>query len=316
MKNERVYVSLTGGLGNQLFQLARALAEKEATSVKILQSLGQPRRDNYGNLEIQGFDLPTHVEILSPVQTKPNLLIQKMAGYVLRMGISPRSYEKGLVRAAILYFSQFSLQLQLRLRVWLEIGDGVGYSPTTRSGPNTLLIGYFQSCVWAQKPDVYKMLQNLHPREESSGYSLIQKKSESERPIVVHVRLGDYLNEKDFGILSARYYEESIRELWESGEFGSIWAFSDEPEKARNLLPEDLLAKIYWVPQEGLTSVQVLQLMRLGHGYVIGNSTFSWWGAFLSYNEKAKVIAPDPWFLNLEDPKRLIPDDWKRIRAR
>lgn len=316
MRNERVYVSLTGGLGNQLFQLARALTEGQDTRVKILQSLGQPRRDSYGNLEIQGFELPEQVEIMKPAQTKAILLIQKMAGYVLRMGISPRSYEKGLLRAGIIFLSQFSLQVQLRTRVRLEIGNGVGYSPETRNGHNKLLIGYFQSYVWARKPDVYKMLQSLRPTEESRDYSRLHKKSESEKPIVVHVRLGDYLNEKDFGILSARYYEESIRELWESGEFGSIWAFSDEPEKARNLLPDDLLAKIYWVPQVGLTSAQVLQLMRLGYGYVIGNSTFSWWGAFLSYNENAKVIAPDPWFLNLEDPKRLIPDDWKRIRAR
>jgi len=316
MKNERVYVSLTGGLGNQMFQLARALAENKDARIQIVQSLGQPRRDSYGNLEIQGFELPEHVEIMNPTQTKANLLIQKMAGYVLRMGISPRSYEKGLIRASIIFLSQFSLQVQLGIKVRLEIGNGVGYSRETRTNPKKLLIGYFQSYVWAQKPGVYKIMQSLRPTEESRDYSLLRKKSESERPIIVHIRLGDYLNEKDFGVLSVRYYEESIRELWDSGEFGSIWAFSDEPEKAKNLLPEDLLAQIFWVPQAGLTSAQVLQLMRLGYGYVIGNSTFSWWGAFLSYREQAKVIAPNPWFLNLEDPEKLIPDDWKRIRAR
>ena len=141
-------------------------------------------------------------------------------------------------------------------------------------------------------------------------------KASAEKPIIVHVRLGDYLNEKDFGVLSEEYYQSSIRDLWASGEYGAIWAFSDEPERAGSFLPQELSSQIFWVPQEGLSSVQVLQLLRLGHAYVIGNSTFSWWGAFLSYKENPVVISPEPWFLNLPEPNNLIPPDWKRSKAR
>jgi hypothetical protein len=45
----------------------------------------------------------------------------------------------------------------------------------------------------------------------------------------------------------------------------------------------------------------------------MANSSFSWWGAWLSVKQEKNITVPDVWFgpkLN-HDIKDLIPEDWK-----
>ena len=58
--------------------------------------------------------------------------------------------------------------------------------------------------------------------------------------------------------------------------------------------------------------------MTLCDDFIIANSSFSWWGAWLSANKDKKVIAPLRWFgeegyTKNNDTKDLIPDGWTRI---
>jgi hypothetical protein len=55
--------------------------------------------------------------------------------------------------------------------------------------------------------------------------------------------------------------------------------------------------------------------MRLGSGYVIANSSFSWWAARISKFEKNLVVAPKPWFVGIDEELSLIPSDWKRLEG-
>jgi hypothetical protein len=57
-------------------------------------------------------------------------------------------------------------------------------------------------------------------------------------------------------------------------------------------------------------------LMSVCKHNIIANSSFSWWGAALSFNENAKVISPSPWFRGSQTPNDLIPDTWLQFDAR
>lgn len=46
---------------------------------------------------------------------------------------------------------------------------------------------------------------------------------------------------------------------------------------------------------------------------IIANSTFSWWGAWLNENTEKIVIAPAVWFIQGENDKDIIPDEWIKL---
>ena len=57
-----------------------------------------------------------------------------------------------------------------------------------------------------------------------------------------------------------------------------------------------------------------LCLMSLCSDFIIANSTFSWWGAWIA--DRGKVIAPKKWFgpnLIHNDTKDLYPKNWEVI---
>ena len=47
--------------------------------------------------------------------------------------------------------------------------------------------------------------------------------------------------------------------------------------------------------------------------FIIANSSFSWWSAWLSPEKNKTVIAPKKWFNQNIDTSDLIPDNWVRL---
>jgi hypothetical protein len=93
-----------------------------------------------------------------------------------------------------------------------------------------------------------------------------------------------------------------------------ILVFSDSPEKARELVhsvAESLKGKkVHFV--EGLDALPTLYMMSLcGGGCIMSNSTFSWWGAYLSVAKKLgkPVYVPNKW-VNYNVPQEGIYSDW------
>mgnify|MGYP003342821508 FL=1 len=98
--------------------------------------------------------------------------------------------------------------------------------------------------------------------------------------------------------------------------FDDIWVFSDEINLVRKEIPfKENKYRVKWFGNLELTDYETLELMRYGSGYIIANSTFSWWAAYLAYNKSAPVIAPNKWFQQGEDPNELCPPDWIKIES-
>ena len=125
-------------------------------------------------------------------------------------------------------------------------------------------------------------------------------------PIALHIRRGDFIwNNKNHPPLSLDYYKSALQ-LFDSDR--EVIIFSDDTEwcKEQELFVDDRFAVA-----EGGDQFYDLCLMSMCDDFIIANSTFSWWGAWLG--NRGKVIAPKRWFGETlgHDTKDLYCKGWK-----
>jgi hypothetical protein len=174
--------------------------------------------------------------------------------------------------------------------------------------PNDVsLLGYFQSEKWFKniesqiKDDFSFKNEIIEPCEE-----MIKQLS---NPISLHIRRGDFLkNSQNHFNLEIDYYEKALSSFEQDRE---VIIFSDDPEWCKL---QEIFSNDRFMVSESSNSYVDLCLMTLCSDHIIANSSFSWWGAWLSQSKK--VIAPKNWFgpnLNHNNTKDLYCENWEII---
>lgn len=309
----RTFVFLTGGLGNQLFQLATGLS-RERSQLILDWKLGNPRLNKSGNPDITDFQLPNGVQTRS--RYKRNKIYSKISGYLLREGLEPTRIEKLLGIGKITAYMLGKL-LFFRYRHVVKVVQATdnGFFEIDDVSENEFLIGYFQSFHWANLSLVEERLHAINLIEPSSELLGFLQEIRNVETVMIHVRLGDYKYHENFGIPSHEYYEAAMNELLKLRKIEKILLFSNESDLALSYIPVQWHELIYTVPDFSGSSAETLEAMRHAKNYIIGNSTLSWWGAKLSYTKNAHVFAPQPWFKSSPEPTDLIPPKWNRKDA-
>lgn len=305
-KNKRFGLVLNGGLGNQLFQIAACLYISKNKKLQLIGELGKPR--------LLPDSMPVSSNWIFPAESvmygsKKNGAIAKFISRIL-LSVSA-SY--GTNKISRLTFSTTNLILRILgylTNYRILLGRGVGYTDNLDSANRGLGIGYFQSYKYAVDPDVSRILRKIKPKSPGEQLLTYIALAEVENPIVVHVRLGDYLNEENFGILPRSYFIDNLERLMNKLPDSKVWVFSDDLASAAEYFQKIEKSKVRLVPEIDLCTVSTLELMRHGVAHLISNSSFGWWGAFLSYRENGIVICPKPWFKGLPDPQDLVPPNW------
>lgn len=127
-------------------------------------------------------------------------------------------------------------------------------------------------------------------------------------PIALHIRRGDYTHNSDrHPVMPLSYYEEALQKFDSSRE---VIVFSDDTNWCKE---QDIFSDDRFLVSEGTDTYHDLCLMSMCSDFIIGNSSFSWWGAWLA--NKGSVYYPSLWFgpaLN-HDLKDLFPEHWSKI---
>ena len=313
---KKTYLYLTGGLGNQLFQLSACLYNSKYNYDPLIidTQIGNPRLNALGMSELESLQFPSYIKVLK--KKRFNYIQQRIASYILRSGLklSENNLEY-LIHAVINFIAIFMFSFRYKSFAQIIRSNNLGFIRIERPRVSRILIGYFQSYKYANNFEVYNAIKLMFSKLDSGVYSKFRVLSEKERPLVVHIRLGDYRKEKNFGILSKTYYENALKYQLKNYDYGKIWLFSDETQNCLDFIPIEHKEKVRIFDEPSISSAELLRIMSLGHGYIIANSTLSWWAAFLSQNTNGRIIGPDKWFNLLDDPLDLIPDSWMRFPA-
>lgn len=172
---------------------------------------------------------------------------------------------------------------------------------------NVDLYGYFQSEKYFKhiEDDIRKDF-TFESEVTDVCQEFIEEVVKSDKIISVHVRRGDYLNLKSFHPTPPiEYYSEALKKF----EDVPVIIFSDDSEWClrQKLFNPDR----FFISQSNMAKYD-LCLMSMCTHHIIANSSFSWWGAWLSKSKN--VIAPKVWFgpsLPDHDTQDLYLDGWE-----
>lgn len=316
---QRIVVPITGGLGNQLFQLSFALHYSQITKLPFVleESIAKPRLTS-SNASICSLQLGENLIPTIRANGKISSLATKVYGWNLVNGIRGKS-SKFLGTELLTNFIS-SVVFSLATRIWskIHISKGLGFdSEITKSGLGGFFIGYFQTYKFSVLEGVFNQLMQLRPKSISTLLSENLAVVDLIRPILLHVRLTDYRSEESFGIPDGIYYLESLRFLKKIGAYKPVWVFSDDIAGAKEHLSGiEKEFQLHFFESDSLSDVENWYLMRGFSAYVIANSSYSWWAAYLRKDQHSFVVYPHPWFDNETEPKNLFPINWIPIPAK
>lgn len=264
-------VSLSGGLGNQLFQWATGFSLARTNNLNlVLSDLEIGER----SFQLQSFGIAPPRENLD---------------YLSRIAILRRkNQENHLQKIAWLVKYPF-----LSNRIILEKDFAFDPKISRKAKAGTILKGTFQSERYFSKffRDIKNTLLNGFSASDLTQET-VQKYS-SDRWVGVHVRRGDYLKFRDvFGPLGPDYFRRARDRLVDL--FGSdlrFILFSDDNAEAEKVC--DWADEI--APENNEPPAQALWLLSRANAIIGSNSTFSWWASFLSSAGTPSVF-PKPWF--------------------
>lgn len=299
-----IYVEILGRMGNQMFSYAHA---------RYLQSIFQDEKialdfTNFRNEDetwinyLQYFHCSKNIQI---DRRKMNLL-QKAA---LHLFFRIRNIRGGGYSQIYRDESKWAKIMAL-FDIYIFTN---GYYPFHYRGyfKNKLLLGYFES----QKyfiPIRDILIEDFQVTDFAKNTSAAELKKEiiqhREEVICVGVRKGDFVsnsNQAYCDICSPQYYLAGVNRiinLSDNAENWKAYIFTDDVSWAKEHLHFSIHTEYVTSSINGnLKPWEMLHIMTYFKYYVISNSTYFWWGQFLSCNSNRIVIAPSIWRSNDQD---------------
>lgn len=202
-------------------------------------------------------------------------------------------------------------------RMWREYSFRF-QEPVLSAPSGVCLDGYFQSYKYFEDAGEDLRRQVLNISQPTDWFLRTAADLREANPwIAVHVRRGDYTQpgtRQYHGLLGRDYYSRALSLLRQLVGDRDVVVFSDDVDEARALLRGLSPTAAFLTPPAESQGIESLALMAGASAAVIANSSFSWWGAWLGDQPSRPVIAPRPWFNDINtDERDLFPHAWLTV---
>ncbi|WP_343305409.1 alpha-1,2-fucosyltransferase [Chitinophaga niabensis] len=294
-----IIVKLMGGLGNQMFQyaLGKALSLHHETTLKLDLSwlLDHSAKRETGFVH-RNFDLDIfriHVPVAAPEEVK-----------------RIRNEWLPVKRADLLVKKILSIpQTNIREPYF-------HYTPAVfNAGPDAYLDGFWQSEKYFRQyaAVIRKDFDFVHPIGPQA-IPLMESIRLSEA-VCVNVRRKEYVNNPYHGAMDVDYYMRAEKYIREKVKDPHLYIFSDDITWCEANLHFQSPATFVPLTYAGEKYRDIFRMMITCKHFIIPNSSFGWWAAWLSQNEGKQVVAPLQWFASLgpKDTQDLLPESWVRL---
>lgn len=191
-----------------------------------------------------------------------------------------------------------------------KVREHVGETPSLQ-GDNQYFEGYWQNPHLYTPELVEEFRKGFHIKPElyTEEFLKLRDLIRGCNAVALHVRRGDYLLHPSHLVLPLRYYQNALMHMDALKKDIQVFVFSDDIEWCT-----DNFAGCFFVdlPEDYLE----FELMRECKHFIIANSTFSWWAAYLAMN--ATVISPRKWWQHSVNgyavyEQRMIQRTWLNI---
>jgi hypothetical protein len=185
---------------------------------------------------------------------------------------------------------------------------GVAFGPwdPTIYNKSCILDGYFQ--YYPAIKNYESELRSLFIQGLQTERTKLLQKFNFENVGFVHIRRGDYLKKANYHpIQPIEYYKKAVEIINKENPTCIFYIVSDDINWVKSV---DFFNEESFTNYEG-NELETLALMSLcTSGAICGNSTFSWWGAFLgAFERRHPVIAPKN-FINEQMFENIFPEEW------
>jgi hypothetical protein len=275
-----VSVTIQGGLGNQLFQFAVAynLARHLNSELQV---------------ELSFFEDQKPREDFTPRR----FLLNEMGIHTHKLGEDEWRRRK----KAPDFFSEQSWVMYLCSKFLGQPKKFVEKLPSFDPAlfsvrGNVHLEGYFQD---------YRYLGNVGSFiRECINRTIPVRDSKQDVPergaICMHMRRGDYLSRQDvqalMGHCDVAYYRRALSLMYARGISAPVYIFSDDRDYAREVFEQTPGVKVWGeasTPEATLDDF--MMMMRCKH-FIISNSSYSYWAAWLGGGVDSVICYPKPWY--------------------
>jgi hypothetical protein len=146
-------------------------------------------------------------------------------------------------------------------------------------------------------------------------------KISSPRSVAINVRRGDFVSSNFHSVMPVEYFQSAVRLISTKINQPILFVVSDDIEWCKNNLMFEHETFFIDSYENENKAHKDMRLLTLCSNYIISNSSFGWWGAWLGNNIGKIVIAPKaPWFTgdtqaNVDDrlPPKWMQIEWENI---